>query len=179
MADLSTRYATALFELSLERGLTSDYMQQAAFIRDIVADKECRRIFAHPRVSETEKFAFLDNAFAGRVHGDLLGFMRLAVTKNREAYLAPALDALVEMIRRHQNHTTAKVVSAITLTPEQESRLRLLLTRKLGKTIELSVEVDISVIGGFRLHVDGHVFDRTVKRLLKDMKENIGKGSGI
>ena len=173
MADLSTRYATALFELSLERGLTSDYMQQAAFIRDIVADKECRRIFAHPRVSEAEKFAFLDNAFAGRIHEDLLGFMRLTVTKNREEYLAPALDALVEMIRRHQNYTTARVVSAVAFTSEQESRLRVLLARKLGKVVELSVEVDVSVIGGFRLHVDGYVFDRTVKRLLKDMQENI------
>jgi len=173
MADLSTRYATALFELSLERGLTSNYMEQAAFIRDIMADKECQRIFAHPRVSEAEKFAFLDSAFAGRVHDDLLGFMRLTVTKNRETYLAPALDALVEMIRRHQNHTTAKVVSAIALTPEQESQLRILLTRKLGKVVELSVDVDISVIGGFRLHVDGHVFDRTLKRLLEDMKEDI------
>jgi len=47
------------------------------------------------------------------------------------------------------------------------------LTRKLGKTVELSVEVDVSVIGGFRLHVDGYVFDHTLKRLLKDMKENI------
>ena len=173
MAGLSARYATALFELALERGLASDYMEQAAFISALMQEEDCRRIITYPRIPEAEKFAFLDGAFKGRIHDDLLGFMRLTVTKNREAFLAPALDALVEMLRRHQNHTTAKVVSAVALTPEQESRLRLALTRKLGKTVELSVEVDASVIGGFRLHVDGHVFDRTIRRLLKDMKENI------
>jgi len=173
MADLSTRYATALFELALERGLAPDYLEQAAFIRDLMQDEECKRIITHPRIPPDEKFAFLDRAFRGRIHDDLLGFMRLTVTKNREAFLAPALDALVGMIRRHQNYTTARVVSAVALTPEQESQLRIVLTRKLGKVVELSLDVDASVIGGFRVHVDGHVFDRTLRRLLKDMKESI------
>lgn len=179
MADLSVRYATALFELSIERKLTVDYMQQATFISGIMKDDEYKRIITHPRIPQVEKHAFLDSAFAGRVHEDLLGFMRLTVTKNRESYLVPALDELVGMIRRHMNHSTVKVVSATVLTPDQERRLLSVLTRKLGKTVNLLVEVDVSVIGGFRLHVDGYVFDRTIKRLLKDLKENIGKGSGI
>jgi len=173
MADLSTRYATALFELALERGLIVDYLQQAAFISTTMQNAEFERIITHPRIPETEKFAFLDGAFAGRIHDDLLGFMRLTVTKNREEYLAPALDALVTMISRYQNHTTAKVVSAVALTPEQERQLMIILTRKLGKTVELSVEVDAHVIGGFRLHVDGYVFDHTLRHLLKGMKESI------
>ncbi|MCL2405676.1 MAG: ATP synthase F1 subunit delta [Defluviitaleaceae bacterium] len=173
MADLSTRYATALFELSLERGLTADFLEQAAFISATMREAECKRIITHPRIPEAEKFVFLDNVFAGRIHDDLLGFMRLTVSKNREDFLAPALDVLVNMIRRHQNHTTAKVVSAIPLTPEQESQLMITLTRKLGKTVELSVDVDATVIGGFRLHVDGYVFDHTLRYLLKGMKENL------
>ena len=174
MADLSTRYARSLFELAIERGLASDYKEQAAFISDAFSDEECKRIITHPRIPMAEKYAFLDGAFAGRIHEDLLGFMRLTVAKNREEFLAPALDVLVEMIHRHQNFTTAKVVSAAVLTPEQENRLKLSLMRKLGKQVELMVEVDASLIGGFRLHVDGHVFDRTVRRMLKDMKETIG-----
>ncbi|MCL2362186.1 MAG: ATP synthase F1 subunit delta [Defluviitaleaceae bacterium] len=177
MADLQTRYAKALFELSIERGLTSDYMEQAGFISTAIADPECQRIIAHPRIPMKEKFAFLDNAFAGRVHDDLLRFMRLTVTKNREEFLAPAMDNLVEMIRRHQNFTTAKVVSAFDLTLEQITRLQTALTRKLGKQVEVETETDSSLIGGFRLHVDGHIFDRTIKHLLKDMKETIGKGN--
>jgi len=173
VADLSTRYARSLFELAVERGLTSDYKEQAAFISTALSDEECQRFITHPRIPVAEKFAFFDGAFAGRVHEDLLGFMRLTVTKNREKFMAPALDALVEMIRRHQNFTTAKVISAIALTPEQESRLKVSLMGKLGKQVELEAEVDASLIGGFRVHVDGHVFDRTIKRLLKDMKEQI------
>jgi len=176
VADLRVRYANALFELSVERGLTSDYLEQAAFISSALAGDECQRIIRHPRISMAQKYAFLDGAFAGRIHDDLLGFMRLTVTKNREEFLAPAMDTLVEMIRRHHNFTTAKVVSAVELTPEQKNQLKVVLMRKIGKQVELNIEVDPSLMGGFRLHVDGYIFDRTVKRLLKDMKENIGKG---
>jgi len=177
MADLRTRYAKALFELAVERGLTLDYLEQAAFISNALADTEARRIITHPRIPMLEKFAFLDGVFAGRVHDDLLGFMRLTVTKNREEFLTPALDTLVEMIKHHQNYATAKVVSALTLTTEQQNRLKLALMRKLGKQVELVAEVDASLIGGFRLHVDGYIFDRTLKRLLKDMKEEISTAS--
>jgi len=173
VADLSTRYARALFELSVERGLTSDYMEQAAFISGLLKDKECLRIITHPRIPTKEKYVFFDNAFMGRVHDDLLGFMRLTVTKNREMFLVPALDELVEMIRRHRNYTTAKVVSAIELTLDQCNQLKTVLARKLGKNVELLADVDPSVIGGFRIHVDGHVFDRTLTRMIKDMREEL------
>ena len=68
MADLSARYATALFELALERGFADDYLQQAAFISTTMQDEDCRRIITHPRIPPEEKFAFLDGAFAGRIH---------------------------------------------------------------------------------------------------------------
>ena len=173
MADLQTRYAKALFELSVERGLTADYKEQADFISSAMSDSEAQQIITHPRIPMKEKFAFLDNAFAGRVHDDLLGFMRLIVTKNREEFLAPAMDNLVEMIRRHQNFTKVKVVSAFALTDEQLSQVRRSLMRKLGKQVEIEEEIDVSLIGGFRLHVDGHIFDRSIKQMLKEMKENL------
>jgi len=176
MASLQDRYARALFELAIERGLTSDYLQQAAFIGEVLSDDQTKLVLTHPRIAMADKHAFLDNAFKGRIHDDLLGFMRLTVTKNREEYIADAFEGLVKLIRHHQNFTSATVVSAVALAPEQESRLKVSLMRKLGKQIELNTEVDPSLIGGFRLHVDGHVFDQTLKRMLKDMKESIGKG---
>jgi len=175
MAKLQTRYAKAMFELSIERGLTDAYKEQATFISIAMSDPETNRIITHPRISIKEKLAFLDAVFTNRVHDDFLGFMRLLVTKNREEFLVLAMDNLVKLILQHQNFTTAKVVSAYSLSNEQLSGLQASLMRKLGKRVDVETEVDIELIGGFRIHVDGYIFDRTIKHLLKDMKENIGK----
>jgi F-type H+-transporting ATPase subunit delta len=182
MADLGKRYATALFELSAEQGLLAQYLDQATFLRDTLAGEECKAFITHPRVSGTDKRAFFDRVFSGHIHRDLMGFLHLAVKKNREDFLLPALSQLVEMIRQHHNQTTARVVSAVPLTNEQLTRLAALLTRKLNKKVDVQVLIDPSVIGGLSIQADGYYIDRTMRHLLRDMKNEVKqivkKGSG-
>lgn len=173
MADLGIRYATALFDISQESGLLNDYLEQAQLVCDNLQDEDALRVLTHPRISSEEKISFLTKAFGENVHKDLLGFMRLVVSKNREAYLLPALSKLVEMIKTHNRETTARVVSAVPLTDAQAAEIKALLAKKLGKKVDISVVVDPSVIAGISIHVDGYFLDRTVKTMLKDMKENI------
>jgi len=99
VADLGIRYANALFDISQEAGLLNDYLEQAQLVRDNIACDDAQSILTHPRISSEEKIAFLQNAFGEHIHQDLLGFMRLVVSKNREAFLLPALNKLIDMIR--------------------------------------------------------------------------------
>lgn len=176
MADLGIRYATALFEMSEENGLQSEYLEQATLLRDTLEDDDVIRILTHPRISAEEKYAFLCKAFGESIHQDLLGFMRLVIDKNREAYLLPALTKLVEMIKHHRNQVTARVMSAVPLTDAQAAQLTALLSKKLGKTVDITVVVDPNVIAGISIHVDGYFLDRTVKTMLKNMKETVKIG---
>jgi len=115
----------------------------------------------------------LQKAFGEHLNQHLLGFMRLVVYKNREAFLLPALSKLVEMIKMHNKETTARVVSAVPITDAQAAELTALLEKKLDKKVAISVIVDPSVVAGISIHVDGYFLDRTVKTMLKDMKENL------
>jgi len=171
VADLGIRYASALFDISQESGLLSDYLEQAQLVVDNIASEDAQRVLTHPRIASEEKFAFLQKAFGDHIHQDLLGFMRLCVSKNREAFLLPALQKLVEMIKTHQRQTTARIVSAVPLTDAQAEQLTVLLAKKLNKTVDVTVIVDPTVIAGISIHVDGYFLDRTVKTMLKDMKE--------
>lgn len=173
MADLGIRYATALFDISQESGLMDDYLAQARLVRDNIADEDAQRVLTHPRISSDEKFAFLEKAFGANVHQDLMGFMRLVITKNRTAFLLPALDKLIDMIKTHKRQTTARVISAVPITDAQATRLTATLSKKLGKTVDITVLVDPSVIAGISIQADGYFLDRTVRTMLKDMKENI------
>jgi F-type H+-transporting ATPase subunit delta len=178
VADLGIRYATALFEMSEESGLLGVYLEQAQFLRDTLQDEDALRILTHPLIPADEKYAFLTEAFGKAIHQDLLGFMKLVIAKNREAYLLPALTKLVDMIKVRQNQTTARVVSAVPLTDVQAAQLAVTLSKKLGKQVDITVLVDPSVIAGISIHVDGYFLDRTVKTMLKDMKETV-KRSGL
>jgi F-type H+-transporting ATPase subunit delta len=173
MSDLGKRYATALYELSQEQGLLSQYLDQATFLRNTLEEEDAKAFITHPRISSADKSVFIDKVFAAHIHQDFLGFLHLVVAKNREAFLLPALDQLIDMIRRHMNQTTAKVISAVPLSDEQLARMAALLTRKLGKQVDVLVQVDPAVIGGISIQVDGFYIDRTLKYLLRDMKDEV------
>ncbi|MCL2204383.1 MAG: ATP synthase F1 subunit delta [Defluviitaleaceae bacterium] len=173
MADLGKRYATALFELSAEQGTLAQYLDQTTFLRNALMEEECKTFLTHPRVTGTEKSAFFDRVFSQHLDKDLMGFLHLAVSKNREAFILPALNQLVEMIRRHHNQTTARVKSAVPLTESQLASMAALLTRKLNKKVDVQVMVDPDVIGGISIQVDGFYIDRTLRNLLRNMKDEV------
>jgi F-type H+-transporting ATPase subunit delta len=136
-------------------------------------EDECKSFLTHPRVSGTEKNAFFDKVFSEHVNVDLMGFLHLTVSKNREAFLLPALNQFIEMVRRHHNQTTARVVSAVPLSELQLTNLAALLTRKLNKKVDVQVIVDPAVIGGMSVQVDGFFIDRTLRFLLRNMKDEV------
>jgi len=179
VAKLSSRYASALFDLSLERNALNDNLEQAEFLRDTFSEAQCQRIIKHPRISGKEKKSFFDSAFSGKISNDLLGFLHLAVEKNREAFIVPVLDDFIDMGNRHIRKTTALVVSAVPLKNEQVSALEALLSKKLDKQVTINHKVDPSLIGGLYVQVDGYYIDRTVKSSLKDIKDSLISGVDV
>jgi F-type H+-transporting ATPase subunit delta len=179
MAQLNIRYATALFNLAVERDALKETLDEAVFVRNLLSDEECKRLLIHPGISATEKKHFFDTAFQGKISTDMLGFLHLTVEKNRMEFIVPALSSFIEMARQHMRQTTARVVSAVQLYPEQLSALETLLSRKLEKQVEINLQVDPNVIGGLYIEVDGYFVDRTVKTRLMEMKKAMDGGAAI
>jgi len=171
VADLGIRYATALFEISQSGGMLKEYLEQAQLIYNQFQEEDALLVLTHPRISADEKFDFFKKIFGDSIDQDLLGFAHLVIYKNREAYLLPALAKLIEMIKYHQNQTTARVVSPVPLDSAQVSKLAAVLSKKLNKEVDVAVVVDPSQIAGLSIYADGYLIDRTVKTMLRDMKD--------
>jgi F-type H+-transporting ATPase subunit delta len=183
MAQLSTRYATALFELAVEQGTLDVIFDQAAVVRDAFKDDECQKFINHPNIPKTEKYKFLDSMlakiFPNGLHTDFKGFLHLLITKSRENAIVSAIDGFIKMANNHKRLTTAKVVSAVPLSAAQVALLKSVLSQKIGKQVEIDAVVDASLIGGFYINVDGFQADRSVKNQLNDMKEFVVKQEGL
>ena len=173
MADLGKRYATALFELGQDGQLLPVFLEQAKGLLGLLQEEDCKAFITHPRVSSADKINFFSTAFDGKIHAHLMGFLQLAVSKNREDFLLSALQKLVDMIRHHQHQTTARVVSAVPLTQAQLEKLAAVLGSRLGKQVDVLVQVNPAVIGGISVHVDGFFMDHTLRFLLRDMKDKV------
>jgi F-type H+-transporting ATPase subunit delta len=175
VAQLSDRYATALFALSIERGATDAYLAEATFIRDALLNDEWQPVITHPQISKERRCAFFTHVFGDQVSGDFIGFLHLTVAKNREPFIIPALNAFIEMVNRHQRRTTATVMSAAPLRPEQLDAIARMLGKKLNKQVNVVPKVDEGLIGGVRIQVDGYFIENTVKQRLSEAKAKMIK----
>jgi F-type H+-transporting ATPase subunit delta len=189
MAELSAVYASALFDMFLDRvqkesdsdapgAFEKNYLEQAVFMRDMLSDPDCHKILVHPHISGKEKREFFGNAFAGQINSDFTGVLFLSIQKNREAYLVRAFTELINKVERYQRIARAKVITANLLNDGQIASLTAMLSKKLDKTVEITQEVDPSVIGGIYIYVDGFFIDKTIRTQLREMKSSIIEGGG-
>jgi len=179
MAELSARYATALFELSLENNNLDECFDQASVVYDVLGADECRRVLEHPHISNEEKCSFLHESFSGGLNQQLSSFLHLLISKNRESIMTSSLSAFIEMVDKFRGRAKASVTSAIKLDDGQMLALQDVLSKKMGKQVEMSLEVDPSLIGGLCIYADGCYINRTIREQLGEMKKSIKNRGGI
>lgn len=173
MATLRDRYANALLELSEEKGTLEKDLELAALIRDALNNSDVQAFLIHPHVPDSAKQQLFHNAFSGKLTKHLMGFLYLMVRKNRESLIVPILTEYIDRTNRRLGRIEAKVVSAKSLTEKQIEAIRTLLIKKIHMQVDVKATVDPDVIGGFYVLVDGHIFDRTVRADLNNMKERL------
>ena len=173
MAQLSNRYATAMFNLAIERGNLDESLNQAVYLRDVIKGDDCKSIITHPRISLEEKKAFFDEVFKDHINIEMMGFLHLVVDKGRTEFIVPILEDFIDMGNDHLGKITALVVSAVPLREEQLSVLAGLLSRKLNKQVDVDAKVDPLVIGGLYVRAGNYYVDRTIKYRLQEMKSSM------
>ena len=176
MAKLDALYATSVFELALGSGQVDKIADHTELMLGALEDSDCKKILLHPHISNAEKIEFFNGVFKGKLHEYLFGLLHVAIAKNREAFMIPALKALVGLISRHQKKTTAIVLTATKLQKKQIDEIKKVLSKRLDKSVEVTVDVDETLIGGPFIRVDGYYIDQTVKKRLHDMAARMKEG---
>lgn len=176
MAKVKDRYARALFQITKERSLVEEDLEQVIFVRDSLKGEDTQSFLEHPNISNTTKYDLFDKAFSNRVNKHIMGFLYLMVRRNRESFILPALNEYVELANRYFGKTVARVVSAEPLSEEQIKSLAKILSKKTGMEVEIKTEIDPDVIGGFYVLVEGKIFDNTIRASINKTKKQFYKG---
>lgn len=176
MAKLKERYANALFELSEKSGRFERDLEQAILVRDVLRAEDVQSFLVHPHIPNSAKHQLFHRAFSEDLSKYLMGFLYLAVRKNRESLIVPVLTEYIQKINKYLGRIEAKVVSAKGLTEKQIQSIKTALSRKTGMQIDLKTKIDSDVIGGFYILIDGYIFDGTIRSKLNTLKESLKRG---
>src|SRR5580704_16500429 len=94
-----------------------------------------------------------------------------AVVAGKPRGYVAILQQLQRLVKLDLDRRSAKVESAVTLTPEQETAVKVDLDRKYGAGLNIVFAQNPSLIGGLRVQVGSDVYDGSVKARLESFRE--------
>ncbi len=175
---ISKRYAKALVSLGSEQNKVEAYGQELAQVSAIVASEDLLRLLLEsPTLAVEKKSAiFADIMDKLGVSAGMRDFFGLLVEKDRMQYLPQIEQKYRQLADELSGTLRARVTAAVALSDAQKKVISKELEKQTGKNVELTVDVDASLIGGLRTEVGGRLFDGSVKTQLKRIEDTLTKG---
>lgn len=170
------RYAKALYKFALEKGADKKvYELMSTLERSFEAQPELNSVLANPFVAASDKTKLIETAAgAGKTDAVMADFIKLLVENRRIDMTREIGLAYLDIYRMEHRIYVVTVTSAAPMDKEDESRLKALIEKHLdGGTMEYELNVDPSLIGGFRVEVGNERIDASISNELKQLRLNL------
>jgi F-type H+-transporting ATPase subunit delta len=167
-------YAEALFKVVQTEGdLDRVEDELFRFGKLLESNHELKQALADPAIDRSQRVKVLEELLSAKVSPHTLGLLTFIVTQDRAKQLPQILDEVSSLAAESRKAVLAEVRSAVPLDDKQRDDLAAALSKATGKTVELKVMIDPSVLGGVHARVGDTVIDGTVRRRLEKLKEQV------
>jgi F-type H+-transporting ATPase subunit delta len=168
------RYSKALFALSVEKNAVEAYNTAAKSILAVMeSDRDVPGIINHPAIPMEQKMDALSMAFKDKVPDDFIGLFALLLRRGRKDEILGVLRHFNTLYMDYVRKTVAKLYSPTVLPESKVAEITALLAQKLNKTVQIESIIDDTLIAGFRVEVDGYVFDASIKHQMETLKKEL------
>jgi F-type H+-transporting ATPase subunit delta len=176
MADFSTvarPYAKAIFELASEADALGAWAEGLAAAAAVMRDDDARRHLGRPEIRAAERAEFLASVLAGMpeavvfAQDDGRNLLKLLSENDRLAILPEIATQFEALKTLAENKIKVTLVSASAVDEQQAATVVAALERKLGRQVELELEVDPALLGGAVIRAQDMVIDASVKSRLR------------
>ena len=171
-AGLADRYATALFELALERDAVEQIERDLEAIRALVdGSDDLKRVVRSLTLSRGEQGRALD-AVLERLSSSqyVRNFVALLARNRRVFLLTDMIAAFQAKLAEHRGEVSAEVTSAVPLKANHLDAVREALRNIVGRDVALETRVDPALIGGLTVRVGSRMLDNSLRTKLQNLE---------
>ena len=166
-------YAKALLAAIGSSGNVDSMMEQFHSLVHDVFDKQpvLEAALANPKLASEEKIRVLDKAFAGKMDGTLLTFLKVVSRRGRMNSIRGIYHAAASLRDEAVGRVRVLVTTAQPLDAAAIESLKSKLESLFKKQVAITTKVDATVLGGLIVRVGDMVFDASVDGQLKLLKK--------
>ena len=164
-----------MFEIASESNELERWLDDLTQLADSITNDEFRQTLAAPRISMAQKEALIRESLGSSVGPLALNLMALLTSRGLVDMLPGIADRFQEMLDAHQEVERAEVVSAVSLTGEQQQQVTQMLNELSGKDVRLTTRVDPEILGGLVIRVGDKVMDGSARTRLQNMRRELAQ----
>lgn len=170
--DLIRGYAKAIFTFAEAEGRLEQVSDELFhFAKTLERSHELSSALTDLAVPAERKSAVINDLIGDRASDLTRHVVEFVVAQGRARELASIVEELAAMAADQRSRVLGEVRSAIPLDEDMRKRLSEALSKATGKTVDVKVIVDPTVVGGIYAKVGDQVIDATVRKRLQDLKE--------
>lgn len=165
---ISVRYARALLKAAID-GKKEDevYKDMLTLAKSYIDVPRLRSTIDNPMLPKDKKRELMVAATGG-TPSELTGsFFSLVLREDRENVLQFMANSYITLYRRNKNVIRGKLITAVAVSPEMETKMRQMVESKTKGAVEFETEVNPDIIGGFVLEYDTYRLDASVQSQLR------------
>ena len=173
--ELIDGYAQAMFAVArAEDALPAVEDELYAFGKALEQNTALRESLTDAALPAENKKAVVRDLIGERANPVTVSLLGFVIDAGRAREIPKIVEELARMASVERNHALAEVRTAVDLTDAQRQRLAEALSRATGRTVDVKVVVDPSVIGGVVARVGDEVFDGSIASRLEDARQALG-----
>jgi len=171
---IASKYSEAVLDLAVGLKQEEKVLEEIQLVSQVMSsDREMAVLINHPAIDGGEKKRLIQGLFEGKVTELTSNLIGLLCDKRR-LNLIPFIEvSFRELLNKRKNIVSASLVCAERLADTQVANIRAQLAEHLGKTLELDVKVDSSLIGGVVLKMGDQVIDGSLSGQLKALEKQL------
>jgi F-type H+-transporting ATPase subunit delta len=175
---IAQRFAPAIIDAIPDGTDRELFFRDLADVKSsVLKSRELLMFFQSPVISQKRKLEAIDALFAERVSAYVLNVLRFLVEREREEFVLEIIDAVFELHREREGILVTSVQSAVELSDSQRTALQSALERTSGKRVETQYGVDADLMGGLMVRLGDTVYDGSVRRQLRRLRDRFVSGS--
>ncbi|MGI5879643.1 MAG: F0F1 ATP synthase subunit delta [Syntrophomonadaceae bacterium] len=171
---VARRYAEAFFSIAQETGKVDQLQQELEKVVQVISETEhLQEYFDHLLIPPKEKKELVEKIFAGQISSTAFNFLSMIIDKRRGNYIGLIVDEYKAMADETRNIAMADLISAREVSEEDIKLLAEKLSASTGKTVQLKLKVDPTLLGGVKIRMGDQVIDATVAKKLDMLREQL------
>lgn len=173
---ISVRYARALLKCAMELNQEDQVYQEMITLADQYNRvPELRSTIDNPMLDKDKKQVLLQAACGKNLSELTERFIHLVLHEGRENVMQMMATSYITLYRKQKNIISGRLITATTVTPEVEQKMKQMVQSKSQGTVEFQTEVDPDIIGGFILEYDSYRMDASVQTKLDNILKELKK----